>query len=170
MSDYGLVPSIQSQAQEANHSGMFLQDAIEGEFSRRRVLVEYWRKDIGDVGHLFHDKCLLKNVPYTSIYGAASRSEFVYLNQRVEGLRVRIECRWQQEPGSVDEKLPYLFLNAVRVTEPYVWLVIDGGGARDKALRWIKREARACTTKAVRVYTLTEARSAIKRLVEQDKP
>lgn len=167
MNEFDKDPFAQSQAQEANHSGQFLEQAIMNDFKRRGVLVEDDKHTHG-MRHLFQDKYLLKNVPYMSIYGCKSKSEFVYVNQRTE-LKVRIECRWQQEGGSVDEKFVYFFENAKRVPEPYVWLIIDGNGARAKALFWIKREALAHQAKKIRIYSLVEARQAIKPLVERDR-
>ena len=55
---------------------------------------------------------LLRNVPFTTIYNHPGKSEFL-LQSAKYGLEVRIECKWQQSPGSVDEKFPYLYLNCV---------------------------------------------------------
>ena len=55
-------------------------------------------------------KLLVKQFPYISIYESKCRTEFVLIDN---GRRIRIECKWQQVSGSVDEKFPYLYLNAV---------------------------------------------------------
>jgi hypothetical protein len=60
----------------------------------------------------FGSELLLRNVPFVTIYGHPGKSEFVLLSERY-GLRIRIECKWQQSSGSVDEKFPYLYLNCI---------------------------------------------------------
>lgn len=149
------------QGRESNFSGMGLEHIIEYEFTVRNVLVMGYR-DNGNNHDLFATRILLTNVPYQSIYGCYSHSEFVY---RDGPLEIRIECRRQDCAGSTDEKFPYFFLNAQSVPEKHVWLVIDGNGARDKAIEWIKKQCKQYTDKKIRVYNLTEARMAIKLLL-----
>lgn len=44
---------------------------------------------------------------------------------------------------SVDEKLPYLYLNCVEsMLENHIIIIIDGGGYKEGALKWIKESAR----------------------------
>lgn len=54
-------------------------------------------------------------------------------------LNTRIECKWQQVSGSVDEKLPYLFLNcSEKMVEPHIIILLDGGGAKPGAIEWLR--------------------------------
>lgn len=81
--------------------------------------------------------CFATQVPYRNIYGCVSKSDFVVRCPR-RGLDTRIECRYQQVGGSVDEKLPFLFLNAVKaMPETQVLIILGGGGARTKATQWL---------------------------------
>jgi hypothetical protein len=104
---------------------------------------------------------LLKNVPFTNVYHTPSRTEFVIhsLRRRHD---IRIEAKWQQVHGSVDEKLPYLYLNAVEaMPEPTVVVVIDGPGWRQGALQWLRRMAKerrytGAAEKTVLVLSLAE--------------
>ena len=154
-----------SQGGDSNRSGQFLEQAIENEFKRRGVKV-FAYIDKGDNGDIFEPAFLLKNVPYTSIYGCKSRSEFVYRDFRLHS-DIRIECRWQQSNGSVDEKLPYLLENAKQaMPEQEIWLIVDGGGARDLAVDWLKRQAAQVAAKTIRVLTVPEARQRIKYVCE----
>lgn len=153
-----------SQGGEANHSGQFLENAIEQEFKRHGVRVfEYACK--GDNGDMFEQQFLLKNVPFVTEYGTNGRSEFVFRSFR--GGDVRIECRWQQQSGSVDEKFPYLLKNALRCPEQEVWLVVDGGGAKPEAIAWLKKKAAQIDAKAILVLNLPEVRDRIKHLVRE---
>ncbi len=104
-------------------------------------------------------RLLLKNVPYTTIYGHTGRSEFVVV---LDGQpRIRIECKWQQSSGSVDEKFPYLYLNAVEaMPEPTVVIIVDGGGAKAHAVNWLRAAAEnrlyvANPSKSIRVLDST---------------
>jgi hypothetical protein len=52
---------------------------------------------------------------------------------------MRIECKWQQSSGSVDEKFPYLYLNCIEaMPEKQIMIVVDGNGARSGAVSWLK--------------------------------
>jgi len=147
---------------ESNHSGVGLEYYIEHEFKSRNVLVQYYSVNANN-HDLFVEGILLKCVPYTNIYGCRSTSEFVYSHGPVA---VRIECRRQDVSGSVDEKFPYLLMNAIEaMPENNIWFVVDGNGARKKALEWLHRKARSYGSKNIRLYNLTEARIAIKNLL-----
>lgn len=107
---------------------------------------------------------LLTNVPYTTLYGSKGRTEFLLLSAS-RGLNIRIEAKWQSSHGSVDEKLPHLYLNALKaMPEDTVFIVIDGPGWRPGGLAWLKKaaEERAFSDrpeKTVRVMGLDEFRS-----------
>jgi hypothetical protein len=104
---------------------------------------------------------LVRNAPYTSIYGCESRSEFV----AVDRLRhVRIECHWQETPGSVDEKFPYLLLNAVEcMPENEVLILLGGNGARPEAVNWLAREAGKINSKRIFVLNVNEFTGWVRR-------
>ena len=81
---------------------------------------------------------LLRNVPYTTLYGGRGYTEFLLKSQSYN-LEVRIECKWQQTAGSVDEKLPHVYLSAAEaVPENNVIILIDGDGFREGAISWLK--------------------------------
>lgn len=152
-----------SQGGESNRSGSFLETAIEHEFRSRQVPVFEWNSK-NENGDLFAERFLLRHVPYISIYGSDSRSEFVYRDFRLSS-DIRIECRWQQSPGSVDEKLPYLFMNAAEaMPEREIWFVVDGGGARRESIEWLKRRSAQFSAKTIRVLSIPDARMQIRRV------
>ncbi len=88
------------------------------------------------------DELLLRNAPYTNIYGRTGRTEFVVKSAR-RGLNLRIEAKWQQGSGSVDEKFPYTYLNAIEFPEDEVIILVGGDGFRDGSVDWLKRSAAA---------------------------
>lgn len=147
-----------TQGGKAVESGRALEQVVRLYFQLARVFTEK-----------VEGRYLEGNVPYTNIYGGKSRSEFVYRNTR-SGRTVRIECRYQGSSGSVDEKMPYLFMNAVfAMPEKEIWLVLGGDGARECATSWLKRQAEACKVKKIRVLHYSEVNEAIRQLAKEDK-
>ncbi|RIV18187.1 4-diphosphocytidyl-2C-methyl-D-erythritol kinase [Alicyclobacillaceae bacterium I2511] len=101
---------------------------------------------------------LLRNVPYTTIYGHQGKTEFL-LQSEEYGLQIRIECKWQQSSGSVDEKFPYLYLNCVEtMPEQTIFILVDGGGAKQGAVDWLRRAA------SQRMYLAPESEKQIRVL------
>jgi hypothetical protein len=147
----------------ANTSGRVLEAQVQALFERHGFTVIKYR-DWNEQRESYSDTDLLVcGVPYTSIYGHKAKTEFVAISKRL-GLNARIECKWQQSAGSVDEKFPYLYLNCVfAMEEPLVIVVVDGGGAKPQALAWLKQAAKRRdfipnenTEKAVEVLSLAE--------------
>lgn len=97
------------------------------------VLYKDWSKQKTNLG-----KYLIQHFPYKSIYNSNSRTEFVIQeNSRL----IRVECKWQQVSGSVDEKLPYLLLNAIEnFPENEIILLVDGGGFKTGAINWLRQK------------------------------
>ena len=124
----------------ANVSGKVLESIVESSLHAKGFNVinyKIWEKDKEKSGN----EILVKNVPYKSIYKHASKTEFLILSSEFK-VHTRIECKWQQASGSVDEKFPYLFLNcAEMMTEPHIIILLDGGGAKKGAIEWL---ANAC--------------------------
>lgn len=100
------------------------------------------RLNVKEKGYKDLDKLVLRNYPYTSIYGNKnSRTEFLIIN-RPKNRKVRVEVKWQQSSGSVDEKFPYVWLNCVfSFPEKEVIVIIDGGGFKQSARDWIVKQA-----------------------------
>jgi hypothetical protein len=93
-----------------------------------------WNKNKEQYG----DELLLENVPFTTVYGHKGNTEFLLISKKY-GLHIRIECKWQQTPGSVDEKLPYLYLNTIEaMPENSIMILIDGDGWKAGAIKWLK--------------------------------
>lgn len=111
----------------------------------------------------FGDELLLENVPFTTIYEHKGNTEFLLISKKYD-LRIRIECKWQQVAGSVDEKLPYLYLNAIEsMPEKSIMILIDGTGWKTGAIKWLKdavKQKKYTTekniSKDISVFNLTE--------------
>ena len=105
----------------------------------------------------FGQELLLKHVPYSSIYNHKGYTEFLLISKKLDK-EIRIECKWQQSSGSVDEKLPYLFLNATtKMMEKEIMIIIDGGGWKDGAIPWLKDSVSKSEQKErIKVFSLAE--------------
>lgn len=126
-----------TQGNQANQTGKVLENAVASTFQAKGF-------DVAPYGEWIHNKreyrddILLKNAPYSSIYGHSGKTEFLLISPK-HGVEIRIECKWQQSQGSVDEKFPYLYLNCIEcMPEKDIIILIDGGGYKEGALAWLK--------------------------------
>lgn len=98
------------------------------------VKFRIWEKNQEKYGK----ELLLENVPFTTIYEHNGNTEFLLISEKYK-LKIRIECKWQQVAGSVDEKLPYLYLNTIEaMPEDTIMILIDGNGWKTGAIKWLK--------------------------------
>ncbi len=132
------MTGVIAQGGLANSSGNTLEQTIIATVASKGFAVARYREWVKDPGR-HGDELLLRNVPYTTIYGHRGNTEFLLLSARY-GLQIRVECKWQQSAGSVDEKFPYLYLNCVeQMPETAIFIVVDGGGAKAGAVEWLRR-------------------------------
>jgi len=138
-----------SQGGKANKTGLQLEWFVESALNK----IGYVEVDIGALevpGPLTY----AKNVPYINLYGGKSRTEFVLCDE--DGEMIRIEAKWQQTAGSVDEKFPYMYLSLLETDEPHVIIVIDGGGQRQSALDWLAEKAKNETRKKIDIMDMSD--------------
>lgn len=80
-------------------------------------------------------RCVIKNAPFHSIYNHIGKTEFLII---CDDRRIRVEDKYQQSAGSVDEKFVYMYLNSVYAYEENeIILIIDGGGYKPGARQWV---------------------------------
>lgn len=126
-----------TSGRRSNLSGSQLETAVQAVLSSKGFEIANYR-DIEKQSLLVEEEVLIKNVPYTSIYGHRGKTEFLLKSKKFD-IQARIECKWQQVSGSVDEKLPYLYLNAARsMPEKTILLIIDGAGWKQGAIDWLR--------------------------------
>lgn len=146
----------------ANHYGSTLEQTVIGTLASKGFQAvpyrEYIKKPESYGGEL-----LLRNVPFTTIYGHPGNTEFLIRSERYR-LEIRVECKWQQSSGSVDEKFPYTYLNCIEaMPEAEIIILVDGGGAKPGAVSWLRLAAESGRyardghrDKHVRVMSLAE--------------
>jgi hypothetical protein len=154
--------ALLTQGATANSQGKVLESTIIPTFEHRGfevVAYSKWAK----ATQAFGEELLLKHVPYTTIYGHPGYTEFLVKSQRY-GLNTRIECKWQQSSGSVDEKFPYLYLNCIEaMPEDDIIIVAGGGGMKQGSIPWLKQAVSkqlyvtaSTSQKRIQVLTLDE--------------
>lgn len=151
-----------SQGSLASRQGKILEDTVEATFRAKGFeVVNYriWHKN----PQKYTDELLLKNCPFTTIYKHHGNTEFL-LSSKKFNCEIRIECKWQQVNGSVDEKFPYLYLNCIEtMKEKEIVIIIDGGGAKEGSVSWLKEVTRTKkytseynNDKEIHVFSLSE--------------
>lgn len=81
------------------------------------------------------------NMPYDSIYGHPAHMEFLLV---IRGFArdILVQAKQQNSAGSVDEKLPYIYANALKnLPERATLLVYSGDGWKEGGLHWIRARA-----------------------------
>ncbi len=92
--------------------------------------------------HYYKDleRLVLTNAPYMSIYNHQGRTEYLIINN-FQNRRIRVEVKYQQVSGSVDEKFPYLWLNCVYAyPEKEVIILVEGSGFKVGAKEWLYKQ------------------------------
>lgn len=135
-----------NQGGAANTNGHTLEDAMIPMFQHHGF-------DIIQNAEIKHDpsildnkqKYIIRNAPFTTIYASNGKTEFVIVDltqtdiNGIPGRKVRVEAKWQQTPGSVDEKYPYMLLNGIyQYPESEIVFVVDGGGYKKQARKWLQ--------------------------------
>lgn len=91
-------------------------------------------------------KYVIKNAPFTTIYNQQGKTEFVIcdataIDENGDNYlrKIRVEAKWQQSTGSVDEKYPYMLLNGIyKYPEREIIFVVDGNGYKPGARKWLE--------------------------------
>jgi len=125
------------KGRKTNITGSQLEKAVQTVLLQKGFEIEMYRKWKKNPEN-YSNELLLKNVPFTTIYGHGGNTEFLLLSEKYK-LKIRIECKWQQSAGSVDEKLPYLYLNTIEaMPENNIIIIIDGDGFKTGAKTWLR--------------------------------
>jgi hypothetical protein len=146
----------------ANSSGGTLEKTVVGTLQSKGFVVAMYREYVKKP-EKYGKELLLRNVPFKTIYKHPGNTEFLLLSEKYN-CEIRIECKWQQSAGSVDEKFPYLYLNCIEaMPEQDIIIIAEGGGAKQGAVEWLKNatENKLYTgphnkDKTVKVMTLVE--------------
>jgi hypothetical protein len=148
------------QGRLANSAGNTLENTVIGALTSKGFKVVSYR-DYARRPDACERELLLTNVPFTTIYGHPGNTEFLIKSEKYR-MEIRIECKWQQSSGSVDEKFPYTYLNCIEaMPERDIIIIVDGGGAKQGAVNWLRDAATggkyaAGRDKQIQVMSLSE--------------
>jgi hypothetical protein len=137
-----------SQGAKANESGKILEQQVTNALLIKGFTTIKHKDWIKLTSEQKKGRKLISDAPYTSIYASigekagiktrSSRSEFIISDDQTDTF-CRVECKWQAVSGSVDEKLPYVYLNAIESwEEKEIIVLIDGKGWKQNAVNWLK--------------------------------
>lgn len=131
-----------TQGAHANISGQKLEDAVQNLLIDKGFHIEKHSGYGGKMTELTmknrYRRLALRQPPYTTLYGGPGRCDFILLAKEL-GTDIWIETKRMTLAGSVDEKLPHTFLNALAANPGrHVIIIIDGDGWRDGALQWLR--------------------------------
>jgi len=88
-----------------------------------------------------------------SIYETKLYTDIILYHPEKYPSCLAIEVKWQQRPGSVDEKYPFLLLNIEKIFPCPAILLLDGGGYKKGAETWIRKQK---DDKFLGVFTFSE--------------
>jgi len=150
----------QGQGFLANKNGKKLENAIEGlaiKLGYRIIEYKVWRRNPLWLQKENPENLLIKNMQYTNIYGGRGTMEFYIKSKRLK-FEGRIECRYQDSAGSVDEKFPYLYENCIAEKHPKNTVVVaEIKGAKKGSFEWFKDKAEnAPRDRSISIFTLKE--------------
>jgi hypothetical protein len=133
------MPPIQNQGRSANEHGKILEDQLTPALERNGFVVVGWGDYKADQAKWDAiDRLAITQVPYTTIYNRQGRTEYVVIIKS-QHRRIRIECKFQQAAGSVDEKFPYMYMEgALAYPEDETIFCIGGDGFKSGAKDWLK--------------------------------
>lgn len=103
-----------------------------------------YHKSRGDLFEHEEQRMLIRNYPYTTIFGTPGRREYYIHSQEWTG---ELECKFQSGGGSVDEKMLYLAETLRRGSEQRL-AIVHGGAYWDREprgqaiIKWLKAESK----------------------------
>lgn len=126
---------MQQQGKQANFNGKMFEEQIISIIRGAGYLqIDSDEECIFNQGQYFITQYYMgKSVYNTSLY-----ADVILYNSVKYPRKLAIEMKWQQTPGSVDEKYPYLVLNIKETFQFPSIIVIDGGGYKQGAINWLK--------------------------------
>lgn len=150
------------QGSLANASGNILEQTVKTVFQNKGFTIVPYREREKHPDK-YGTELLVTNVPYTTIYNHPGHTEFLAKSDKYK-FEIRIECKWQQSAGSVDEKLPYLYLNTIEaMPENHIVIIIDGEGFKKGSKIWLREVVKqkkytsvANKNKTIEIFNLTE--------------
>lgn len=114
---------------EANASGLAWEGWVKTVAQRQGFTIQHYSKRTNCNIPEKERRIIWIQAPYKTIFHVLKKPSKAYSEFVIEcaGELVRVECKWQAGAGSVDEKYPFMYLNAVlTIEEPTVVFALGG--------------------------------------------
>ena len=122
---------------KANKTGKALERFVETTLQDLGYTHQYNSRKIQNEENETKTRYYMKQVKLgKTIYDTNRKADFIVFHPELFPDSLIIECKWQQTPGSVDEKYPFLIENIKQARLPTI-ILIDGGGYKPGALEWL---------------------------------
>lgn len=131
-----------TQGGQANYTGTQLQEFVYNRLQERGYKV-IDRKRFDTAIYFGQPLFAVEYAIGKSIYGTQQFCDFILFHPEKWPDGLVIEAKWQESAGSVDEKYPYLVLNIqMNYGKPTI-LLLDGGGYKPGAEKWVRAQAKS---------------------------
>lgn len=123
----------------ANETGKILEEFVNDTLLRKGY--QFVTKNKFDMCLCLRQKIYTRQkIVAQTIYNTNWKVDFIVHRPDKEPVIFIVECKWQQDRGSVDEKYPYLVHN-IKEKLPYAAIILlDGGGYKPRAETWLKAQ------------------------------
>jgi hypothetical protein len=140
------------QGTRANYTGNSLEDVIYNTLTRKGY--QFVEKKQFEAARFLDQPVFTVQFPIAkSVYETDLYCDFILYHPQKHTACLVIESKWQESAGSVDEKFPFLVLN-IREKYPCATIVVlDGGGYKKGADRWLRSQIDA---KLIHVFNMME--------------
>jgi hypothetical protein len=130
---------------KANKTGNTLENMVEIALQENEYMAQKKVKKRDKLESLRTYSLLPKRYDKEVYIGAGIYDTDIYVDFFIIGIKgfdagLIIECKWQQEGGSVDEKYPYLNLNIEKYYPAPTIVILAGKGMRAKASNWFQKQ------------------------------
>ena len=122
---------------KANKNGSRLERFVAEDLVNAGFSIMTYKQYCRRVDSTLPDYFVVKEVPFTNIYGLPGKTEFVIHTPEET---IRVECKSQDTPGSVREKIPFAVLNAIqRFPEEKVLIILEGEEMPKEITKWARK-------------------------------
>jgi hypothetical protein len=154
---------IINSGRQANKTGNALEIFVE-QLLKTNGYLEFWnhKEQLFSNRHNIGGKQFATQVPCgMSIYETKRKCDFLVINNEKWPDGLIIECKWQQVPGSVDEKYPFTIFNIFKIGVPTI-ILLDGGGYKKNAMKWLKEQVNP-NRALIGVYNMMEFQGLVNK-------
>lgn len=130
---------------KANKTGSTLEEMVERTLHKNEYIPQKKVKKRDRLESLRNYALFPKRYDKEVYVGTGIYDTDIYVDFFIMGIKgfdtgLIIECKWQQEGGSVDEKYPYLNLNIEQYYPAPTIVILAGKGMRSKASNWFQQQ------------------------------